>query len=83
MPQPKTKSEKRYVGPRTIAEWIGSSIETVHGFIKNGELKATNVARGSRPRWRVKTADCELFMDARSNQSTTAVQLNDDTPELV
>ena len=61
----------------TLAVWLGVgdiaqswrvNESKVLGFIKSGELKATNVATkpGGTPRWRISPADLEAFTAARA-----------------
>ena len=47
----------------------------VLGFIKSGELRATNVATqaGRKPRWRIRPADLEAFTAARAAVPQTPV----------
>lgn len=47
---------RRYYWVRELCERWGVSEHTVLTFIRNGELKAVNVARtptGKKPRWRI------------------------------
>jgi hypothetical protein len=50
-----------------IAARLGVAPETVIGWIRGGELIASNVAKRScrRPRYRVDPADLEAFLAAR------------------
>lgn len=61
----------------TLAVWLGVgdiarswvvNESKVLGFIKSGELRATNVATraGGKPRWRVRPSDLEAFTAARA-----------------
>lgn len=62
--------ERPYLTPPEAAELLGVCAEKVCGFIRAGELRASNVATrvGGRPRWRIHRADLETFLAARANE---------------
>ena len=58
-----------YLRPSDIAMSRGVNVLKVLGWIKAGELRATNYATskaGKLPRWRISPADLEAFDQARS-----------------
>ncbi len=58
-----------YLAPSDIARSRGISVLKVLGWIKSGELIATNYATsqsGKLPRWRISPADLEAFDSARA-----------------
>lgn len=56
---------------REVAESLAVKMDCVLGWVRSGELPATNVAQkaGGRPRWRVDPADLQAFLDRRRNGS--------------
>ena len=63
--------ERTHLEPQQIVDCIGVSIDTVLGWIRDGKLRASNIASGMRPRWRIAKEDLQAFLDSRSNQTTT------------
>ncbi len=64
----KQNIERTHYTPPVAAEKIGCSPDTIVAFIRSGELKASNLSRGSqRPRWRISKVDLQDFLDRRSN----------------
>jgi hypothetical protein len=61
----------RHLTPPKIAARLGVAPETVIGWIRDGELIASNVAKRScrRPRYRVDPADLEAFLASRRPNS--------------
>ena len=60
-------ADTRWVAPREIARQLGISPEKVVGWIRSGQLMATNVGDGAmRPRFRVSPEALERFLAARS-----------------
>ena len=58
-----------YLTPADIAASRGINVLKVLGWIKSGELRATNYATsqaGKLPRWRISPADLEAFDMVRS-----------------
>lgn len=58
--------------PQLAAEW-GIDPEKIITWIRNGELRATNVATridGKRPRWLIDRDDIAAFEAARSSKPT-------------
>jgi hypothetical protein len=60
-------AQSRHLTPPKIATRLGVAPETVIGWIRDGELIASNVAKRScrRPRYRVDPADLEAFLATR------------------
>ncbi len=54
--------------PPQVAEQLGVAPETVVTWIKNGELKAANLATSSRPRYAVTPEDVQDFLKKRQPQ---------------
>jgi excisionase family DNA binding protein len=47
----------------SIAKWMKVSPDKVRGWIRSGELKATNVAKpGNKPKYRIDPADFDSFL---------------------
>ena len=57
--------ETDYLTPPEIAEQLGSSPETVIGWIKSGQLKGSNLATDHRPRYVVTPDDLTEFLKSR------------------
>ena len=60
------------ITPPELAKRYGVSPDKVLGWIRNGELRAINVATkpGGRPRWRISESDIELFEVRRAAVTT-------------
>jgi excisionase family DNA binding protein len=60
--------ESKYMRVRGIAALLDVKEDVVLGWIKRGELPAHDVStnRGRRPRWRIASADLDLFLESRS-----------------
>lgn len=57
----------RWLTPPAIAQQLGVKVETVHGWIRHGELRAISVsAPGKRPRFRIDPADLEAWIARRT-----------------
>lgn len=52
--------------PPQVAEALGVAHETVLHWIKTGFLKASNLATGQRPSYRVRPEDLQAFLDLRA-----------------
>jgi len=48
------------------ARTLGVRKQSVLGWIRTGELKASNVGRGYQPRWRIKRVDLDAFLAGRN-----------------
>jgi hypothetical protein len=54
------------LGPPQVARELGVDPSTVIAWIKSGELKGSNIGKGSqRPRYRIQQCDLEAFLKAR------------------
>jgi excisionase family DNA binding protein len=64
------ESGRRKLTPLEVAQLWGVSPCTIMTWIRNGELRAINVARrlGRRPRYRIDVSDLEAFERRRSVQ---------------
>jgi excisionase family DNA binding protein len=60
--------EPIYLTPPEVARLLRVDVHSVLAWVRNGELRASNVASRSstRPRWRVHRGDVEAFMAARA-----------------
>jgi excisionase family DNA binding protein len=58
-----------FLTPPAVAEMLGISAEKVLTWVRNGDLRAVNVATrlGGRPLWRIRRTDLEAFLAAREN----------------
>jgi len=54
--------------PPQIAKHLGVKVDRVRGWIARGELRAFNVADGTRPLWRIELAALEAFILKRSTK---------------
>ena len=59
---------RTHLVPQQIVDQLGVHIDTVLSWIHQNQLKASNIASGSRPRWRIAKTDLAAFLDSRSNQ---------------
>jgi excisionase family DNA binding protein len=68
--------QNRHLTPPMVAARLGVAAETVIGWIRDGELRAANVARRGcrRPRYRVDPADLEAFLAARRTNAPPPVR---------
>lgn len=56
--------------PQLAIRW-GVKVDKVYALIRNGELRAVNLAldkHGSRPRWKVPVTEVTRFEDSRANK---------------
>ena len=60
---------ERTLTPPEIAKYLKVNRDKVLEGIHNGELRATNVSNGARPRYRIDEADFEEFKLCRSSIS--------------
>lgn len=63
-------SVRSYLTPPQIAKTLGVTAEKVIGWIRRGELRASNIATnlGGRPRFIVAPADLAAFLESRRPQ---------------
>lgn len=62
------KEETDALTPPDVAKRLGVKPATVIGWIKSGQLKASNLSKGARPRYRVQPDDLAEFLDKRQPQ---------------
>jgi len=62
--------QSQWLSPPKVAKLLGTGTEKIIRFIAEGELVATNISHGIRPRWRIALSDVESLMKRRSNQAT-------------
>ena len=61
-------ADRKLHPPRWFAELSGQHCDTIRAFIRDGELKATNFARGNhRAKWLIHEDDWAAFLEKRSN----------------
>jgi excisionase family DNA binding protein len=64
------KSEPDALTPPEAAKRLGVTPETVIGWIKSGQLKASNVGKGvAKPRYKIQQANLDKFMASRQPES--------------
>lgn len=51
-----------------VAREIRTSPDTIREWVKRGELKAANLATGSRPRYVIQRSDLTAFLKSRQQQ---------------
>jgi excisionase family DNA binding protein len=51
--------------PPDVASLLKCSPDTVRDWIRSGQLRASNVASGNRPRWKIQRSDLETFLQTR------------------
>lgn len=51
--------------PKQVGEILGSAPETVIRWIRDGQLRASNLATGTRPRFVIRPADVDDFLIRR------------------
>lgn len=56
------------LSPPQVARQLGVAPETVIGWIRSGQLKASNLASGIRPRFAIRPADLDAFLLSRQPQ---------------
>lgn len=67
---PSWAAERGVLNPPDVAERLRVSPDTVHGWIRSGQLKASNLAApGRRPRYKIRREDLDNFLAKR--QPTT------------
>ncbi len=64
------------LSPPQIARQLHVSPSKVLQWIKSGQLKAANVAKGKRPRYVIQRADLELFLQSRQPQVSPSSRRN-------
>ncbi|HQU43785.1 MAG TPA: helix-turn-helix domain-containing protein [Pirellulales bacterium] len=59
-----------FLTPPAVARLLGINVAKVLTWIRNGDLRAVNVATrlGGRARWRIRRADLEAFLVSRENR---------------
>jgi excisionase family DNA binding protein len=59
--------------PPQVARQLGVDPATVIGWIRSGEMKASNVGKGSqRPRYRIQQSDLDAFLRKRQPEKPAA-----------
>lgn len=72
MSVPNVNVNRQNLRPKDVCELLGVGIETVLSWIKSGDLEASNIGQGSRPRWLIQSAAVDAFLKSRSNKIETA-----------
>ena len=73
-------NDLRLITPPKLARMAGVSPDKILEWIADGSLKAVNLSQSSRPRWKVRLADWETFLDGRSNQPKATRRRRRDVP---
>jgi len=63
--EPPEPGPEPLLSPPEIARQLGADPATVIQWIRTGQLKASNLATGHRPRYVVQPSDLEAFLKAR------------------
>lgn len=63
------ETQIRFLSPPQVGRLLSTGNDQVLGWIRSGELKAVNLSRSRRPRWKINPADLARFLEARSNQT--------------
>jgi len=63
--QTQEPTERDTLTPRGVAKQLAVSPATVIEWIRSGQLKAANIATGSRPRFVINPEDLATFLDNR------------------
>ena len=58
--------------PKQVGEILGSAPETVIRWIREGQLKANNLATGARPRFVIRPADIDDFLVRRQIETSSS-----------
>lgn len=57
--------------PPSAARLLAVNVHKILAWIASGEIRASNLGNGSRPRWRIMPDDLQAFLDRRAAQPTT------------
>lgn len=60
-----TSTERTVLTPPEVAKQLGADPATVINWIRSGQLKASNLATGHRPRFVIRPEDLDRFLDSR------------------
>ncbi len=73
-----TLDENTWYTPKTLANKLAVSVDTVMGWIAYGQLQAYNVAKrpGGRPRWRIDPKALERFLLTRQSPASREREIN-------
>jgi len=61
---------EKFYSPPEFAELLGTTPDRVRFWIDSRQLRASNVAEGKRPRWKISADDAERFLESRANRPT-------------
>jgi excisionase family DNA binding protein len=61
------------IDPPQVARELRVSPDTVLDWIRKGQLTASNIATGNRPRWIIKRSDLDTFLKTRQPQPQVTV----------
>ena len=74
-------SERTALTPPQVARQLGVDAATVIGWIRAGQLKASNVGKGgSRPRYRIQQKELDAFMKSREPQAAASTKRRSKQP---
>jgi hypothetical protein len=57
--------QRTVMTPPQVAKQLGADPATVINWIRGGQLKASNLANGHRPRYVIQIADLDAFLSSR------------------
>lgn len=66
-----TAQEPDYLTPPQVAKKLGADPATVIQWIRSGQLKASNLATGHRPRYVIQPEELQAFLRMREPQQPT------------
>lgn len=75
--------------PLEVASRLGlNRPDRIYAMIGSGELKASNIGSGMRPRWRVRESELNSFLERRENgtvkrQKRANANINAEVPRYV
>jgi hypothetical protein len=70
--QPAPSVARTVLTPPLAAKQIGCAPETIIGWIRSGALKASNLAKGQRPRYVIDPDDLSAFLTTRQEKPPAA-----------
>jgi excisionase family DNA binding protein len=69
--------------PPEVARLVGCSPDTVRDWIRSGQLRAANVARGSRPLWKIQRDDLDTFLESRNHTAIPRAARRRVDPDII
>jgi excisionase family DNA binding protein len=69
--------------PPAVARLVGCSPDTVRDWIRSGQLRAANVASGSRPLWKIQRSDLDTFLESRNHTAIPRAERRRVDPDVI